>query len=117
MSGLGGGSSHGMGGLEMAPAVTIIQTDDVSLIITPSQMTQISRWLPECEMCRSWVLRYSLRQHGASLSSLLSRCTSIGNNGRCTYSSCVILVEDSWGYIFGGFISHDLQNSNGYYGN
>ena len=103
--------------LEMAPAGTIIHTDDVSLIITPSQMSQISKWLPESEMCRSWVLKYSLRQHGANLNSLISLCTTRNVSGRSTYSSCVILVEDSWGYVFGGFVAHDLQNNNNYYGN
>jgi hypothetical protein len=29
----------------------------------------------------------------------------------------VIIIEDSWGYIFGGFISPGMQNKSAYYGN
>ena len=36
---------------------------------------------------------------------------------KTAYIPCVILVEDSWGYVFGGFISPGLQNSSAYYGN
>mmetsp|Transcript_37893 Transcript_37893/g.38579 ORF Transcript_37893/g.38579 Transcript_37893/m.38579 type:complete len:787 (-) Transcript_37893:26-2386(-) len=107
-----------MNKLEMVPSVlTNIQTEDNSMIITPSQMAQMAKWLPETELGRTWVLKYSLRQDGASLETLMSNCTARALNGRSVYSSCFIVVEDSWGYIFGGYVAHDLQNNNGYYGN
>eukprot|EP01041_Mallomonas_annulata_P000361 gene361-661_t len=110
-------SSIALNKLEMAPSHTSVQTEDSSLIVTPSQMSQLAKWLPESESCHNWVLKYSLRQDGASLETLISLCTIRGINGRSTYSSCLIIVEDSWGYIFGGYLSHDLQNNGGYYGN
>jgi hypothetical protein len=33
------------------------------------------------------------------------------------FHPCVIIIEDSWGYVFGGFISPGLQQSGTYYGN
>jgi len=32
------------------------------------------------------------------------------------HSSFLIVVEDSWGYIFGGYISTPLKNTTSYYG-
>ncbi len=30
---------------------------------------------------------------------------------------CVLIIEDSWGYIFGGYISPGLEHRKNYYGN
>jgi hypothetical protein len=38
-------------------------------------------------------------------------------SGKPTFSSSVIVIEDSWGYIFGVFVSHALENKGDYYGN
>ncbi|CAN0022125.1 unnamed protein product, partial [Discosporangium mesarthrocarpum] len=29
---------------------------------------------------------------------------------------CLIIIEDSWGYVFGGFVAGGLQDSHEYYG-
>ena len=58
-------------------------------------------------------MKYSLRRDGASLDTLLSRCChsdSYGDKGS------LIIIEDSWGYIFGGFISQTLKNKSSFYG-
>ena len=34
-----------------------------------------------------------------------------------THSSSVIVVQDSWGYVFGGYIAHALETKAFYYGN
>ncbi|CAM9632361.1 unnamed protein product, partial [Heterosigma akashiwo] len=31
-------------------------------------------------------------------------------------ASCLIVIEDSWGYVFGGYCGHRLENKQGYYG-
>jgi hypothetical protein len=33
------------------------------------------------------------------------------------HSSSIIVVQDSWGYIFGGYIAHAIENKGKYYGN
>ena len=38
-------------------------------------------------------------------------------SGKPTFSCSVILIEDSWGYIFGVFVAHALENKSDYYGN
>jgi hypothetical protein len=30
---------------------------------------------------------------------------------------CLVIIEDSWGYVFGGFISPTIQSKTAYYGN
>lgn len=125
---LPGSSSHGTQRVSVSPvdlrpqvpnsaSINPIHSDYTSLIVSPSQMALIAKWMPEAEVCRNWVLKYSLRQDGANLSTLISLCTARNDRGRATYSSCLIIVEDSWGYIFGGYIAHELQNSSAYYGN
>ena len=34
-----------------------------------------------------------------------------------SHSSSVMVVQDSWGYVFGGYIAHALENKSFYYGN
>lgn len=37
--------------------------------------------------------------------------------GHTAHSSSVIIVQDSWGYVFGGFLAHALEKKAFYYGN
>jgi hypothetical protein len=31
--------------------------------------------------------------------------------------ACIVLIEDSWGYVFGGFLSQGIEDRQSYYGN
>lgn len=90
-------------------------TDGTSGILSNSQLSQISTWLPECHSTKTWSLKYSLRRDGACLESMMMLCCPHDNSR--LYSPCIVLVEDSWGYVFGGFISPGMQNNGAYYGN
>jgi TLD len=114
-----GGSSATLGGLttpELSRRIHV-QSSEPSLIITPEQMETISRWLPIHSTGSCWSLRYSMRRDGASLSTLMALTGSDRSHHRPMHSSCVMIIEDSWGYIFGGYIAHPVENKANYYGN
>jgi len=94
-----------------------IQCSETSSIVTSTQMNTIASFLPPTHAAKNWVLTYSLRQHGASLTTLLAQNAKKTRSGQRMLVPCVILIEDSWGYVFGGFIAPLLQNKQGYYGN
>jgi hypothetical protein len=94
-----------------------IESSEPSLIITPDQMNLIASWLPATMSIRSWTLKYSLRRDGALLDTLMSQCVPKRRNGLIQQTSYVLIIEDSWGYIFGGYISQALENRTTYYGN
>lgn len=53
--------------------------------------------LPPSERARNWLLLYGSARDGASCSTLLWRAT------RTPHASILIVIEDTWGHIFGGF--------------
>jgi Na+/glutamate symporter len=83
-----------------------------SSIISYAQFQDLAGWLPSSDQTKKFVLKYSLQRDGASLASLLSLCHTGAND---CFSS-LIVIEDSWGYIFGGYIASALSNSRSYYG-
>ena len=91
-----------------------------SEILNAANLKLVSTWLPDSYLLSSWKLAFSIRGDGASLSTLLAQCSARGNSGglpRASDSqSFLIFIEDSWGYIFGGFLSHGFVNCNEYYG-
>eukprot|EP00598_Pedospumella_elongata_P010053 CAMPEP_0185014934 /NCGR_PEP_ID=MMETSP1098-20130426/99573_1 /TAXON_ID=89044 /ORGANISM="Spumella elongata, Strain CCAP 955/1" /LENGTH=242 /DNA_ID=CAMNT_0027544041 /DNA_START=1297 /DNA_END=2022 /DNA_ORIENTATION=+ len=94
-----------------------IHCSEPSSIVTSTQMNTIASFLPPTHAAKNWVLTYSLRQHGASLTTLLAQNAKKTRSGQRMLVPCVILIEDSWGYVFGGFIAPLMQNKQGYYGN
>jgi len=102
---------------DISMAVVTIQTNESSSIINQQQMRIIAGFLSDIDAVKSWKLTYSLRQHGASLSTLLACTAKKSRGGSILHVPCVIIIEDSWGYIFGGFISPGMQNKSAYYGN
>ncbi|KAL7268857.1 oxidation resistance protein 1 [Rhizina undulata] len=55
----------------------------------------------------TWILAYSLEQHGVSLATLY---------GRCKKGSFVLIVKDALGGVFGAFVNEALHPSGRYYG-
>lgn len=92
-------------------------TEFNSDILTLNKLAEISTWLPECHSTKSWQLKFSLKRDGACLDTMMMLCCPRDQISKTSFQPCVILVEDSWGYVFGGFISPGLQNSSSYYGN
>lgn len=92
---------------------------DTSAIVHTSHLETIASWLPCNEDMSHISLRYSLQRDGASMQSLLSLCkdTGVFSRGRHHSSSCIMLIEDSWGYIFGAYLAHGLEDLPSYYGN
>ena len=90
-------------------------TEGTSDILSSSQLSLISTWLPECHSTKSWGLKFSLRRDGACLETMMMLCCPRDQSR--SFSPCIILVEDSWGYVFGGFVSPGMQNTAHYYGN
>jgi hypothetical protein len=93
----------------MAPA-NKIQTSEPSSILSPEQFAALATLLPEtCKISRIWNLNYCLRRDGASLETLMTLCSMKDRHGNPMHSNCVMIIEDSWGYIFGGYIAHALE--------
>lgn len=94
-----------------------VESSEPSLIISPEQMNLVASWLPAARSIRNWNLKYSLRRDGALMSTLMSQCVPKRRNGLIEQTSYVVIIEDSWGYVSGGFISNALENRTSYYGN
>ena len=88
-------------------------------IASMADLKRLAEWVPKRHSTRPWVLKYSLRRDGASLETLLSLVTGDDHHsfGGSAHSAALILIEDSWGYQFGGFIGQSVANHRGYYGN
>ena len=82
-----------------------LQFSEKSLIVTVSQIKDLCQYLPKSVMSSAWNLRYSLRRDGTSLETLLTLSALTDRAGRPVHSSYVILIEDSWGYIFGEMLN------------
>lgn len=101
-------------GYEMQPTFRFSQQ---SSILSLEQMTSLVHLLPEAKQTKDWQLAYGLRTHGACLQTLLATCIRHTSTGAVSQLPCVLLIEDSWGYVFGGYISPTLQDKKTYYGN
>lgn len=93
------------------PDIEVKMSHDSS-IMSYSQLQEIASWLPLSVQTKKFVLKYSLQRDGASLATMLSLCQTGAND---CFSS-LIVIEDSWGYIFGGYVASALTNSRSYYG-
>jgi hypothetical protein len=103
---------------------------------SPHLLQHLISWLPTERTDRAWRLRYSLLKDGASLHTLMSQCGVLlpfmcaDNdlmNKQSTHqhnlhhsqlrkqakalNSYVIVIEDSWGYKFGGYIGNALEHN------
>lgn len=85
-----------------------LQFSEKSLIVTVSQIKELCQHLPKAVMVSQWTLRYSLRRDGTSLDTLLELSALTDRAGRPVHSSYVILIEDSWGYIFGNVKKNNM---------
>lgn len=94
-----------------------IVCSEESMILSREQINAIGSLMPISYSTRSWTLAYGLRRDGASIETLLSLCSSVDKFGNPAQVPTVIVIEDSWGYIFGGFVSSSLENRPSYYGN
>ena len=93
-----------------------VQTADRSSILTNAHMELIRQWLPPTCQHRRWSLRYSLRHHGTWMDTLLAACRQTYTNGVKDSNKFVVVIEDSWGYVFGAFVAHPLEKRSSYYG-
>lgn len=67
--------------------------------------------LPDRDAMRQWVKVYCMSRDGASLSTLLYKMLS-----HKRASSFLVIIEDSWGYVFGGYSATAFKTSPSYYG-
>jgi hypothetical protein len=74
-----------------------------SRLLTPSTLNILARALPKTLIGKTCRVRYSLQQDGASVSTLLHRSDS------APYSSCLLVIQDSAGYIFGGYLDEQIR--------
>jgi hypothetical protein len=77
-----------------------------SRILTPAALNIIARVFPEYLLTTSCSVRYSLLHQGASLMTLLKASESK------PYKACLLVVQDSAGYVFGGFLEGQLFGKN-----
>lgn len=82
--------------------------DQPSKILTAARLRRLAEAVPLGQAMKTWRLAYSIARDGASLWTLLRNCRGRG--------PCLIVVEDSWGYVFGGFVAGSMKESQDYYG-
>jgi len=68
----------------------------------------LRRYVSPKDTYEDWELLYSTEKHGISMNTMYSKVRDKG--------AVVIVVEDTNGYIFGGYASESLHPSRGYYG-
>ena len=88
----------------------IHESSESSSILTVDQLYKVWSFLPAIYSDKSWFLNFSLRRDGANLHTLLSLCITKDMFGRAEPKCTVIIIEDSWGYVFGGFLAHSLED-------
>ncbi|CAM9932955.1 unnamed protein product [Pylaiella littoralis] len=101
----------GLGIVEVESAVEDareVVLDQPSKILTASRLRRLAEAVPLGQAMKTWRLGYSIARDGASLWTLLQNCRGRG--------PCLIVVEDSWGYVFGGFVAGSIKESQDYYG-
>lgn len=84
------------------PSIALPDISDTSVILPESLRTSIYSDLPVLVQGREWVLLYSTWKHGISLRTLYRRSAYLS----CPY---LLVVEDSRGTVFGGFLSSSLN--------
>ncbi|EWM28431.1 oxidation resistance protein 1 [Nannochloropsis gaditana] len=82
-----------------------------STILSKAHIKRLVASLPERDAMRKWVKVYCMSRDGASLSTLLYKVMA-----ERKLSSFLLVIEDSWGYVFGGYCPCPFQNATGYYG-
>ncbi|PWW80624.1 TLD-domain-containing protein [Tuber magnatum] len=70
---------------------------------------------PRLQLHETWTLRYSLEQHGVSLSTLYDK-TGAATAGAAARGGYVLVVRDSAGGIFGAFLSEPPKPTSRYIG-
>jgi hypothetical protein len=83
-----------------------------SQLLTPSTLNILARGLPKTLFGLKCSVRYSLQDHGASVMTLLNL------SERKSYSGCLLVIEDTAGYIFGGYLDGQIRDHmKQYFGN
>eukprot|EP01117_Protostelium_nocturnum_P019502 TRINITY_DN846_c0_g1_i2.p1 TRINITY_DN846_c0_g1~~TRINITY_DN846_c0_g1_i2.p1 ORF type:complete len:977 (+),score=278.62 TRINITY_DN846_c0_g1_i2:170-3100(+) len=83
--------------------------DKESVLLTSDHREQLARRLPARYRLNDWKLAYSTQAHGISLKTFFGKTENAGAN--------FIVIEDSRGWIFGGFASEAWRVEPRFYGN
>lgn len=81
---------------------------DESLIFTEKHMHQLRRHLPGYTKWMDWKLLYCTETHGISFSTFLHNTKNV--------SPTLFVIEDSNGFVFGGFATSPWAINSGYFG-
>ncbi|RPB29480.1 TLD-domain-containing protein [Terfezia boudieri ATCC MYA-4762] len=83
-------------------------------LLTPYLAEEIRQLVPpRLQLYDSWILAYSLEQHGVSLTTLYERCAA----KEFSKGGFVLVVKDDGGGLFGAFVNEGFRTSGGrYYG-
>eukprot|EP01122_Echinamoeba_exundans_P013067 TRINITY_DN5639_c0_g2_i1.p1 TRINITY_DN5639_c0_g2~~TRINITY_DN5639_c0_g2_i1.p1 ORF type:complete len:723 (-),score=94.45 TRINITY_DN5639_c0_g2_i1:3-2171(-) len=82
---------------------------DISVILqTPEIQRKLASILPTRYRNCEWQLLYSTARHGVSLNTFYMKTRNRGPS--------VMIVEDTEGYVFGGFVSESWEPRKGFYG-
>lgn len=74
-----------------------------SQLLTPSTLNILARGLPKTLFGRNCTVRYSLERDGASVMTLIHLSES------APYSGCLLVVQDTAGYVFGGYLDGQIS--------
>ncbi|KAG8162882.1 hypothetical protein KVR01_007360 [Diaporthe batatas] len=89
-------------------------TTEAARLLTPAVAEEIRIMVPERQRIEEeWNLIYSLDQDGASLGTLYEKCSPFQG----TRNSFVLVIRDSYGGLFGAYLSESPHPSPHYFGN
>jgi hypothetical protein len=77
-------------------------------VLSADQASVLATHLPPALAGYKWTLVYSLTKHGASLETLVAKCN--------TTAPTLLVLKDTKGCVFGGYVSEPWRRSTSYYG-
>lgn len=75
-----------------------------SHLLTPSTLNVIARGIPKVLHGTTCSVRYSLLHDGASMLTFFTKSESK------PYKGCLLVIQDSAGYVFGGFLHGEIKH-------
>lgn len=92
----------------LVPGSHLPELSEPSRLLGDLELRCLAEALPERFKHHGWSLVYSTLRHGVSLSTLYRK--AVGRH------PCILVVDDTAGYVFGAFLTESIKVSSRYYG-
>lgn len=87
-----------------------LRTSCESTILSPGELLVLVGWMPRSQRLYEYELSYLLKRDGACLDALYAHCADPD------VSSSFIVIKDTEGHVFGGYLKQHFKKSTKFYG-